>query len=114
MPLKRVALANKQSTTNIPFGEDSLHIVWRPYIYTPEMEKQLTQIEADSSAGRAFAEALSRMIVSWDYLDEKDKPVKLDVETLSREPTRFLSEVLQGLAASLRPPAPSSTTSTFG
>lgn len=114
MPLQRVTLANQQAEVDLPFAGESLHVVWRPYVYTPELEEQLARVEQERSPGRAYAEALSRLIISWDYLDEKGKPVKTDMDTLAKEPSRFLSQVMQGLAASLRPPAPSSTNSTFG
>lgn len=114
MPLKQSATRGKEHTCTIDFGEaGSLNVTFDMSAFTPRMEQEVA--EADPTCqSPTLAKVLSRLILRWDYIGPKGKPVPTDPETLLDEPSEFLWTVFNRMADTLvPPPKPAESTSSF-
>lgn len=93
----------------LEFGEDRLPVTWSPRSFTVAMQEEI-----DKEPARGAVAALAQIVKKWELQDSKGKPVKLDEESLKQLPFALLLDIFNKLLETQRPPAPSSTNSTFG
>lgn len=96
MPLKRAAYKAATKTVSIPFGEDSLSVCYYPSKFTPNVTK-------DKDRDETTVAFLLRLVASWDYLDEKDKPLPVTEETLSDMGYDLLNAISRAIVGDVSP-----------
>lgn len=82
MPISVAALVVGKEQISIPFGEDTLNLTYDPNKFTVELERRLKEAQTDEGSIAASAELLAELIVQWDVLDEKDKPLPVNAQTI--------------------------------
>ncbi len=106
-------VANKRTIT-ISVGDNALNITYRPGGITPETEDRLRGYADEQRGGAALVALLADCLVEWDLLDDKGKPLPVNVETLRRLPVVFLGRIATAMTEDMRPNSTSGGNSAAG
>lgn len=90
-------------TTTIKVADLDLTITYRPSSITPETHDATMDLLNDQRQPAAAAKSLAKTLVSWDLLDDKDKPYPITEEALRRLPVRILYKVFGAIQEDLSP-----------
>lgn len=99
------SLAKRTRPLTIDLGDgDTLNVVYRPAVYTPQFEKAANDKMAASDSG-VLGWMLEKLLVDWDLLvDEKSgKKVPLTADSLGGLPMMVLGPVLEAIGKDMRP-----------
>lgn len=107
MPVRVGNLVRDRRTVNIPVGDDTLTITYKPSGITPETEDRLREYAADQRGGAMLVTLLADCLVEWDLLDDRGKPLPVKADSLRQLPTVFLAQVAQAITEDMRPNPPS-------
>lgn len=88
-------ILNDCADVEIPHGDDVLHVSYRPSVLTQRLGEQI-------EAGH-FAGPLSKLLISWDLLDDDGVPYELDEEALKDVPTGAMVFVGQAILKDMGP-----------
>lgn len=104
MPISLSRMQSNTQTISIPYFEDTVSITYKPSEMTPVVEAQIREA---SNAGdeKVMLEVLSRLVVSWDVLDEKEKPIPVTAKTMATMPSAFLTAIFTGIRDDMVPKA---------
>ena len=103
------ALTKNEAQITIGEGEDTLHVVYAPNAYTPELEEMYQQILIKRLPANAMAWLLSKVLKAWDLVeeDEHGEPmldaeskavlVTTDLERLKALPTELITNVVSAI-----------------
>lgn len=98
-------LLGDSASAVIDFPGASIHVTYRPSVYTREFESQLSQIDQstpDDEARDRCDDLLSRLIVDWDLTDEDDEPIlPKRGEIAAKVPVMFLVLCINRLVTAL-------------
>lgn len=86
----------------VPFGPETLNLVYRPGVYTPEFESK-TREAAKSDDADFLSETLSGLLNSWDLLDDAGAPVPTDKTSLRAVPIKILSTCVNAVVEDMFP-----------
>lgn len=89
MPVRMASLKTGEATLTTHWKGESLEIVYRPHVWTPEWEELLSGDDGEKGSD-SLALALEELIVSWDVLDENDEPMEIKADNLVVLPSPFL------------------------
>lgn len=101
--MKLATIENDAVDVAVSYKGETLHVTYNAAAYTSKLEESLRRPEEETSQSRILARLLSRLLVKWDLVDAKDKPVKTDEETLAGLPIKFLSAVAKGITEDTSP-----------
>lgn len=90
-------LARDTRKIEIEWDGETMGLTYRPGEYTPEMESAFVESLNSNLPGNAFARILSKLIVSWEMLDDGGQEVPHDYETLAQIYTVFLTHVFNAI-----------------
>jgi hypothetical protein len=84
--VKLSELVSGERTIDVPFGGHDITVSYRlaERTHNKAMEYDLTETVADS---------IVRMVVSWSIVDDKGKPLPLDIKNVGKLPVPFLRSV---------------------
>lgn len=99
MPLKRAAQKAATKTVSVPVGEDTLAVQYYPNRWT--LADQLAEKAPD--ADKTDIPFLLKVLASWDYLDEKDRPIPITRESLMELGLAVYRAVCQAVLDDLYP-----------
>lgn len=100
-----IRLANMTAETievEVGFAGETAKVRIRPSVVTPELESMLDEL----GQTEGFVELISRLVASWEVIDETGAELAPTVENLRRLPTFFLVEVARSAMDALTPKAP--------
>ena len=105
MPIRFKDLKDKVRKVVVEWDDDTLAVEYRPGASTVETAIALQEAikDEDGSPTLAMVESFQEMVVSWDLLDEDDKPYPITTETLRKLPTYFLVEIMHAIAEDQNP-----------
>lgn len=78
---------------------------FRPRAYTPKVEQLVVGAQETASPASSLAEALSRLLVSWDLSAEDGAPYPTSHEALLEVPVVVLGDVFKAIARAMAPKA---------
>ena len=87
---------------------------FRPRAYTPRVEQLVLGAKEAGSPAASLAEALSRLLESWDLCGEDETAYPCTYEALLEVPVVVLGEVFKAIARSMAPKATSAEPSGGG
>ena len=90
-------LMGDEAEVDVPFGEKSLHITFRPGNLTAELEDEYVQRMADDRPVDALAKMVATLIVGWDVVDAKGKAVKPSYSFLRKLGVQTLTRILTAI-----------------
>lgn len=94
MPVSITHLRKNERTVTKDYGEHgSLTITWRPGELTPHDEASISDAVEQGRMSTATAEALLRIVVAWDLLDDEGETIPLTSDALAALPSSVLDEV---------------------
>lgn len=96
-------LLGEQRTVTIPFGDESLNVVYSPDQFTPELEERYMSMVQTQRSGMALAQIICGLVKKWDLIDNSNNVYPLDVETLSKMPVTFLNAVVDAVNNDIMP-----------
>lgn len=111
MPVRMNHLRDDRKTFQMPVGDETLTITYRPNAITTALEDAIHDLAKDQRGGAGLAKMLSEAVVSWDLLGDDDQPVPLTEAGLRPLPIAFLSQVATAIGMDLRPNAAKDGTS---
>ena len=76
---------------------------FRPRAYTPRVEQLVLGARESRSPASALAEALSRLLASWDLAADDGKPYPISAEALLDVPVVVLGDVFRAIASAMAP-----------
>lgn len=94
MPIRLSDLSRDERTVVLDWDGEQAELVYKPSGYTPAVEQELNADMTANLPNVAIAKMLSGLLKSWDVLDENEKPISTDFETLRKFPTEFLQAAL--------------------
>lgn len=103
MPISIKDLAKETRDVKVALGDGQhLTVSYKPHWYTLAVEEELALLEG---AGIHTAAAFCKMVTAWDLVDEKGKPVPIDVKTIKELniPTRILADAIDAITDDMRP-----------
>jgi hypothetical protein len=101
MPINLSDLKKDERTCTVDFGEESGEVTYRPSAYTPETEDAYQrEIEKRRPSGGA-ADLVSRLVISWDVIDDHGEQVPVSLEILRGMPSEFLFSVIAAIIKDL-------------
>ena len=104
MPIKLTDLVAGKRSIVIDFGgDDQLHITYDPAQITAENEREEAQLRMRGLRINAIALSLSRMIVEWDLVDDKSKPLPIEMETLEKLGYDVVSFIMRSINEDFHP-----------
>lgn len=80
---------------------------FKPRAYTPRVEQLVVGAQDTASPASSLAEALSRLLCSWDLSDEEGNPYPTTAQALHEVPVVVLGDVFKAIAKSMSPKATS-------
>lgn len=98
------ALTRDTDSVAIPFGSDTLTVQYRPGALTTELVEALQGAETATAPAAAVLEPLARLLVSWDLLDDDERPIPTTVQGLRGVPLSILARVAEAVASALAQP----------
>ncbi len=87
---------------------------FRPRAYTPRVEQLVVGAQDTGTPASSLAEALSRLLVSWDLAADDGEPYATSAEALHEVPVVVLGDVFKAIAKSMAPKAMSAEPSGAG
>ncbi|MBI1756204.1 MAG: hypothetical protein HYR64_03755 [Fimbriimonas ginsengisoli] len=87
---------------------------FRPQAYTPRVEQLVGEAQDGPAPAQALADALSRLLVSWDLEGEDGEPYPTSLEALLEVPVPVLGEVFRAIAQAMVPKPKSAARSGAG
>ena len=84
-------LVRNERALALEFAGDTLNFSYRPGLVTPAFSDAL------GTEKRPLIWALSRVVVSWDLVDDAGQPLPLTEQSLTEIPTPFLRSVLHAI-----------------
>lgn len=97
MPISLAELQSNLRTLVIDYDGEKVQVVYRPGILTPATN--------DDFAKQSVVEQLETLLVSWDVLDDKGKPLPVTTDLLNQLPGRFLAHIAAEISGDMRPNA---------
>jgi len=85
-------------------ASEPLEIEYRARAYTAELEDNLTGAQEHPAA--TLAQILQRLVVSWNLVDDNDRPYPLDETHLGKLPVQVMIAIFQAIAEDMRPNPP--------
>lgn len=116
MALKTSALnsVRERVTLTLPYApEDPLNIVYNPQGYTADVETMVNELKHSEKAAEAVIELLLTMLLEWD-LEDDNGVVAVTPEGLHPLPTKFLGDVMSGIADEIQKVVDAGNSSTGG
>jgi hypothetical protein len=104
MPVKASAIRGIVRTVEVDVFGEKINVGYRPGVITRAFMKRIEQIsEVRSIEGeteeqtiertkREMGQALSDVLVHWDYLDDNEKPLPITLDTFEEHVPQILSE----------------------
>lgn len=112
MPVNHAAVKARQATATADFAElGTIKAVYHRSVITPQFMEHGVQLKDGEGATMSDVRFLAQALISWDYLDEKQKPLKTDEPTLATIPVDILAGVVRAIIEDLRPPVKPETSS---
>lgn len=99
MELKK---ALQEKTIEVPFGDETLTVTYRPEALTPAMLVAMDEAKTTKQQMDVVAGLLAEMVASWD-LTVGGEPYPLEKDALLQLPLGFLNTVFQALTEAERP-----------
>jgi hypothetical protein len=112
MPIRLAELTKATRTVVQTFEgtEDTLSITYRPSAWTPAVMNEHLSAVSSGNTPEALVLDLATLLVSWDLLDDKGKPIPITAESLRRVSLEVLNVVLGAINADMLPdPTPAAT-----
>ncbi|MEN6583057.1 MAG: hypothetical protein ABFD54_11455 [Armatimonadota bacterium] len=103
MPIKFNDLVNETVKATVLFdedGQDQLVIEMKRGFYTPVVS---ARIGASDSPIQTQVEIMADSIVAWDLFDDKNKPMPINVETLSKLSIYALNKIYEAMLGAVLP-----------
>lgn len=103
---KGVRLSTKMDETSvvtITWGEDDVDVCYRTNAVTPDLLEKVDKA-AEQDDLSVLGVLLEPVLVWWDILDDKDRRIPTDAETIRTIPMSFITLVQRGIEADQNPP----------
>lgn len=100
MAIKVSQLNSQKRTVEVKFGEETLNVTYRPNCVTPQFLDDLQQ----PKQGEAIAEAIEKIVVEWDLLNEQGKQLAPKLALIKTLPIAFLMAVMAAVQADTEVP----------
>jgi hypothetical protein len=103
--MKLSTVKSERKPLTIPFEEmgDELHIVYVPGALTPEVEDQVMEALEQPGQGAFLTGFITKLIESWDLLDDDEQPIPLTPGGLRSIPINFLGVLLTKIREDMNP-----------
>ncbi len=95
MPISLSELQNNTRTITVDYDGEKVTVVYKPGVLTPTASTEFVK--------STVVEQLEKLLVSWDVMDEKGKPLPVTTELLNQLPGRFLSHLALAVSGDMRP-----------
>ena len=102
MPINLGALMSGEHSFTFEWEGETAEITYRTAAYTPALEMEVQRLSDANLPANSTAAALASILIDWDVVDEAGERLGVDVETLSRFPSGFLSGLLAAISAEQR------------
>lgn len=90
MPMTVAQLKGNLRTINVPYFGDNVVVTYRPGELTPASASEVNKEIEDGGGDNASIQMLCRCMVSWDVMEDKDKPLPITPENLAKMPGPLL------------------------
>lgn len=95
-----------EKVVTVEYDGDSADVRYRPAAITKGLSEEILEQDFKTSS-QVIAYWLSQVVVSWDVLDEDDKPMEPTPELMSQLEPQFLSAVRDAIVEDMSPNAKS-------
>lgn len=102
MPISLVELEDNEATAPVEIGGQTGYATYRPFLVTPDLEREARELETQIGTQSALAKILSRVLSDWDVERDGDT-VPIEYEALCKLPTVLLSAVYAAILRHMRP-----------
>lgn len=92
---KLSAIVEDRADLPVKFGAETVSVVYRPAVYDEDFN--------DLSIQNEWAKALSRILLSWDLLDDDGQPYATDEPTLRTISAAITVPILRAIHADMAP-----------
>lgn len=91
-------IKNNTRSVDVPFGDETIHIVYRPSEWTPSIEKEWQ--DSEGSATENMLQFLSRLVIDWDIYEDDEETKKLPItpESLEVLPTQIGMGIIRAVS----------------
>ena len=86
-------LKNDARPVAVKYRGHKLHVTYKPSGYTPTFVKDMRIRPDGETQAEALVPMLTQLLVSWDLLDDKEKPYKITAEFLQTLEIPFLNAI---------------------
>lgn len=99
-------------TLSVAWEDVTLTLTYQPRRFTGEAEARLMPLASDNRRPLQFYIALiHHLVTGWDLVDDKDRPIPLTEETISKLPAGLLGAIVRRILEDLAPSLASGGTS---
>lgn len=90
-------------TAQVTWDEDVVDFGYKPAMFTTELVEEVTS-EAESNNLHGVAEMVEPLLDWWDVMDDDDKRLPTDLETIKGMPLTFVMSIVDVIGSDMRPP----------
>lgn len=103
MPIKLTDLVAGKRSIAIEFEAGVLNITYDPSVITADNEREEIAMRMRGLVINSLAQSLERMIVEWDLVDDKGKPIPIKLESLTALGYDVLNYIMRSINEDFRP-----------
>lgn len=102
MPITLDDLRRDERICTVEFAGSTAEITYKPQGYTPEVEDAFQKALENRRSSNGLAQFVAALVIRWDVLGDDGEPYPLDLESLCKLPSRFLTAVTETLNRDIR------------
>lgn len=103
MPIRLSALTADRRTVKVPFGDDTLSLVYKPSAINAVQEARELEEREKGRHLLAQARSLSEIILSWDLVDDDAKPLPVSEDAIATFGLDVVSKITRSILDDLLP-----------
>lgn len=104
MPVTLSQLKANTRTIVVPYEQDEVRLTYQPSQMTPVVESEINAASRDGDVG-PMLQAMSKLIVEWDVMEDDKKALPHTVEVLAGLPNAFLMAIFRAIQEDMAPKA---------
>lgn len=85
------------ATIEVPIGENTLELTYKPSEFTPEQEQRFVAKQKGEVKSDALVQWVVDLVTEWQLWDG-DRRIPVTTEELSKLPLSFIGDVIMGIA----------------
>lgn len=91
-------------TVSFVYDGNDVNIQYKPSAITPVLQSKILKLDTNDSMN--MVDVIVNVIVGWDVLDDKGKPIAITTATLGALPIGFVGQIVTSVFTDMQPGTP--------